>query len=246
MNTPMHARDVDQHPRSAMPLSPLDALAMTVRCKVGAPIYTCGEPARFWYRIVSGAARKCVFSRGGHRHIVDFLRAGDFFGFDARDAHPFSVEPITSGTTIVRYPRDQAERLADCDPHIARRIRELAFDATLKAQRRSALLGRATAIERVSAFLLEMVDGHAGGACGVVLLPSRYDIADYLSLAMETVSRVLTCLRERGVIRFAAVRSVQICNRKALERTRGAMGSPEVWAPHTPSPQDELQIYVDQ
>jgi CRP-like cAMP-binding protein len=239
MNTPMHASDVDQHPRSALPLSPLDTLAMTVRCKVGAPIYTSGEPARFWYRIVAGAARKCVFSRGGHRHIVDFLRPGDFFGFDARDTHPFSVEPITSGTTVARYPRDQAERLADCDPHVARRIRELAFDATLKAQRRSALLGRATAIERVSAFLLEMVDGQVSGACGVVLLPSRYDIADYLSLAMETVSRVLTCLRERGVIRFAAVRSVQICNRKALERARGSMGSPEVWAPHIRSPGDE-------
>ncbi len=228
MNTPMHARDVDQHPRSTKPLDPLDALATTVRCKVGAPIYTCGEPARFWYRIVAGAARKCVFSRGGDRHIVDFLRPGDLFGFDAGDTHPFSVEPIAPGTTVARYPRNQAERLVECDPRIARRIRELAFDATLKAQRRSALIGRATAMERVSTFLLEMVDRHPGGACDVVLLPSRYDIADYLSLAMETVSRVLTSLRERGVIRFAAIRSVQICNRKALERARGGMDSASV------------------
>src|SRR5512147_1024531 len=100
MNTPMHARDVDQHPRPTKPLDPLDALAMTVRCKVGAPIYTCGEPARFWYRIVAGAARQCVFGRRGHRHIVDFLRPGDLFGFDARDTHPFSVEPIAVGTTV--------------------------------------------------------------------------------------------------------------------------------------------------
>jgi hypothetical protein len=170
------------------------------------------------------------------------LRPGDLFGFDARDIHAFSAEPIAPGTTIARYPRSQAERLVDGDPHVARRIRELAFDSALRAKRRSALIGRATAMERVSAFLLEMVDGHPGGACAVVLLPSRHDIADYLSLAMETVSRVLTCLRVRGVIRFAAIRSVQICNRKALERARGAMGAPEVWAPHTGSPPDELQI----
>lgn len=242
MNTPMHVSDVDQHSRVAMPLAPLDALAMTVRYKVGAPIYTCGEPARFWYRIVAGAARQCVFSRAGDRHIVDFLRPGDLFGFDARDIHPFSAEPIAAGTTVARYPRNQAERLVDCDPHVARRIRELAFDSALRAKRRSALMGRATAVERVSTFLLEMEDGHPGGACDVVILPSRHDIADYLSLAMETVSRVLTCLRARGVIRFAAIRRVQICNRKALERARRATGTPEVWAPHTQSPRDELQI----
>jgi CRP-like cAMP-binding protein len=178
MNTPMHARDVDQHPRSTMTLAPLDALAMTIRCKIGAPIYTCGEPARFWYRIATGAARQCVFSRRGYRHIVDFLRPGDLFGFDARDTYQFSVEPIAAGTTVARYPRTQAERLVDCDPLVARRIRELAFDSALRAKRRSALIGRATAVERVSTFLLETVDRHPGGACGVVLLPSRYDIAD--------------------------------------------------------------------
>lgn len=232
----MHARNVDQQPRCTMPLAALDALAMTIRCKIGAPIYTCGEPARFWYRIVTGAARQCVFSRRGYRHIVDFLRPGDLFGLDARDTYQFSVEPIAAGTTVARYPRSQAERLVDCDPLVARRIRELAFDSSLRAKRRAALIARATALERVSTFLLEMVDEHPGEAGAVVLLPSRHDMGDYLSLAMETVSRVLTCLRERGVIRFTAIRCVQICNRKALERARGVMGTPEVYAPHTGSP----------
>ena len=63
MNRPMHASDVDQHSRVAVPLAPLDAQAMTVRCNIGAPIHTCGEPDRFWYRIVAGAVRQCVFSQ---------------------------------------------------------------------------------------------------------------------------------------------------------------------------------------
>jgi CRP-like cAMP-binding protein len=197
MNRPMHASDVDQHSRVAVPLAPLDAQAMTVRCKIGTPIYTCGEPDRFWYRIVAGAVRQCVFSRRGYRHSVDFPRPGDLFGLDAPDTHQFSVESIAAGPTVARYPRSQAERLVDCGPLLARRIHELTFDSALRAKRRAALIGRATALERISTFLLEMVDGHPGEACGVVLLPSRHDIADYLSLAIKTLSRVLTCLCAR-------------------------------------------------
>jgi CRP-like cAMP-binding protein len=90
---------------------------------------------------------------------------------------------------------DQHSRVAL--PLLARRIHELTFDSALRAKRRAALIGRATALERISTFLLEMVDGHPGEACGVVLLPSRHDIADYLSLAIKTLSRVLTCLCAR-------------------------------------------------
>jgi hypothetical protein len=81
-----------------------------------APISTCGEPDRFLYRVVAGAVRQCVFSGRGHRHIVDFLRPGDLFGFDARDTHQFSVEPIAAGTTVARFPRNQAERLVNSNP----------------------------------------------------------------------------------------------------------------------------------
>jgi CRP-like cAMP-binding protein len=111
MNTPMHARDVDQQLRFTMSLGPLDELATTVRYKVGAPIYTCGEPARFWYRIVAGAARQCAFSRGGHRHIVDFLRPGDLFGFDARETHPFSNCLRHDGRALPEKPGGASRRL---------------------------------------------------------------------------------------------------------------------------------------
>jgi CRP/FNR family nitrogen fixation transcriptional regulator len=101
------------------------------------------------------------------------------------------------------------------------------------------ILGRASALEKVSTFLLEMADRFGAGSASAVTLPmSRYDIADYLAMAVETVSRALTNLRERGVIRFAAVRSVQICSRDALER---AFRSPheqertdQVWAMGAP------------
>jgi CRP/FNR family nitrogen fixation transcriptional regulator len=81
------------------------------------------------------------------------------------------------------------------------------------------ILGRATALEKVSSFLLEMVDRFRTRPVGpVTLAMSRYDIADYLAMAVETVSRALTTLREKGVIQFESVRCVQIRDRGSLER----------------------------
>jgi CRP-like cAMP-binding protein len=209
--------------RSARPISPrslgsLEDLAIVTRFKRGQGIYLCEDAAGFWYRIITGAGRKCVFTLDGNRQIVDFLRPGDLFGVDEGEIHQFSVEAIVAGAKIARYPRYRAELLADSDPQVARRIRELAFESVSRVHRRMVILGRASALEKVSTFLLEMTDRFGAGSSSAVTLPmSRYDIADYLAMAVETVSRALTNLRERGVIQFSAVRCVQICDRDALD-----------------------------
>src|SRR5580700_3932094 len=203
----------------ASPLGSLESMSSIARFSPGDLIYLRGDPADFWYLILSGACRKCAYGFDGSRQIVDFLRPGDLFGYDAQDVHSFSAEAIVSGTTVARYPRRSAERVADSDPQVARRIRELAFGSVHRVQRRLLILGRATALEKVSSFLLEMVDRFRTRPVGPVTLPmSRYDIADYLAMAVETVSRALTHLRERGVIQFDSVRCLQIRDRESLER----------------------------
>ena len=203
----------------ASPLGSLESMSSIARFAPGDLIYLSGDPADFWYRILSGACRKCAYGLDGSRQIVDFLRPGDLFGYSAQDVHSFSAEAIVSGTTVARYPRRSAERVADSDPHVARRVRELAFGSVLRAQRRLLILGRATALEKVSSFLLEMVDRFRTRPVGPVTLPmSRYDIADYLAMAAETVSRALTNLREGGVIRFDSVRCLQIRDLESLEK----------------------------
>jgi CRP/FNR family transcriptional regulator, nitrogen fixation regulation protein len=215
----------------ASPLGSLEELSTVARFASGEPIYLNGDPAEFWYRILSGASRKCAFTHGGSRQIVDFLRPGDLFGYDAQDVHSFSVEAIVSGTTVARYPRRGAERVADSDPQVARRVRELIFDSVYRVQRRMLILGRrATALEKVSSFLLDMADRFRARSVGAVTLPmSRCDIADYLAMAAETVSRALTNLREVGVIRFDSVRCLQIRDRESLEKVcespRSEMGT---------------------
>ena len=206
-------------PELASPLGSLESMSTVAQFAPGDLIYLSGDPADFWYRLLSGACRKCAYVLDGSRQIVDFLRPGDLFGYDAQDVHSFSVEAMVSGTTVARYPRRSAERVADFDPQVARRIRELAFGSVLRVQRRLLILGRATALEKVSSFLLEMVDRFRTSPVGPVTLPmSRYDIADYLAMAAETVSRALTNLRERGVIRFDSVRCLQIPDRESLEK----------------------------
>jgi CRP/FNR family nitrogen fixation transcriptional regulator len=120
------------------------------------------------------------------------------------------------------------ERLADFDPRVGRLIREAAFEAISRSQARMLILGRMNALEKVGAFLIEMAErSRAGGREGILLLMSRYDIADYLGLAAETVSRALSDLRQSGVIRLEGTHRVRILDRAALEHGDGAQEPPD-------------------
>lgn len=198
--------------------SPLAQLATVVRCDAGDVIYDRQDQTQYWYRIVFGAARKCSIMTDGRRQILDFLVPGDLFGFGARGIHHFSSEVITPGTTIARYPRRGTEELAARDLQVAHWLRERAFQSITRLQARTLILGRTSALARVSAFLLEWADRSDEPAGGAISLPmSRYDIADYLGLAVETVSRALTVLRTRQVITFRSTRRLSIDDRRALE-----------------------------
>ena len=119
---------------------------------------------------------------------------------------------------MVRFQRHQMESLMESDPHFARRVREIAFASIDRMQLRTILLGRSRALERVSGFLIEMASRAQLETEGLVGLPmSRYDIADYLAIAVETVSRSLTTLRSEQVIAFLDTRHFRIVNRQALE-----------------------------
>jgi CRP-like cAMP-binding protein len=213
-------------------LGALERLAFFSEYEIGESVYRCNDPIEYWYRVVRGAARKSALSCDGRRHIVDFLMPGDFFGFGFSRARHFCVESLFPGTVIARYPRVGAERLADSDPQIARTIRELAFESIARLQRRMVILGRSSALERVGAFLLEMADRSRNPANQTVFLPmSRYDIADYVGLAVETVSRALTVLRDRHAIVFRSVRQVFISERSALEELAERLTEPGAHSP---------------
>jgi CRP/FNR family nitrogen fixation transcriptional regulator len=200
------------------PLKSLDQLAITAPCHHGQEICSQGGPADYWYCIISGAARRCVIRLDGRRQIVDLLLPGDLFGFTSADEYDCTVEAIAEGTVVAAYPRRRVETLADSDPQLAREIRQVAFLALARLQAQLLILGRITALGKVSSFIVEMATRLSAGRGNTVALPmSRYDIADYLAVSVETVSRALTDLKHRGVIQLSGTRIVRIVDRDALE-----------------------------
>jgi len=202
---------------NSRPPNVMESLGTLRRYGVDQTVYCPYEATDYWYQLIGGAARKCTQMSDGRRQIVDFLLPGDLFGFHAGARHDCSVECVVPNTTVVRYQRPRMESLMESDPQLARRVREIAFESIDRMQSRTILLGCGRALERVGGFLLEMADRRIETDGTVALPMSRYDIADYLAIAVETVSRSLTTLRSRQVIAFFDTRHFRIVNRKALE-----------------------------
>jgi len=186
-------------PANASFLAPLEARALTVRADRDEEIVAQEDPATYCYLVVSGCMRTTRLMEDGRRQVGEFLFAGDLFGWEALDRHDFGAEAVTQ-VTLRRYPRRDLENLADHDRDVARRLREFSSRRLRAGREHMLLLGRKTAVERVAAFLLEM--DCRTGADKMSLPMTRRDIADYLGLTFETVSRALSRLRKAGVLTF--------------------------------------------
>jgi CRP-like cAMP-binding protein len=192
-----------------------------------APLYQEGDAAKNWYRLVSGTMRVFRVLRDGRRHISDLVFPGQFFGFEPGATHHQGAEAVEPAS-VLAYSCERIEQRNAQDPVARQAIRELLMERLAAAQERIMLLGRLNATGRLAAFLLTMAQrtskagpfGRAGAH--VADLPmSRVDIADYLGLTVETVSRLFTALRCRGAIRLPTANRVEIVDADALERACG-------------------------
>lgn len=177
-----------------------------------------GAAPDYLFNIVSGAVKLFKLLADGRRQIVGFLTVGDFVGFGRPDAAPASAEAITA-VRLCRFERSRFQVLLDAHPGLERRLLAVASDEIAAGQEHMMLLGRLTATERVARFLLARADSsrRVGGSDEGFGLPmSRGDIADYLGLTTETVSRVFTQLRHKRLIEYGAARHVVLLDRPAL------------------------------
>jgi CRP-like cAMP-binding protein len=178
-------------------------------------IYGEGENAEFVYRIVSGAVRTCKILADGRRQINAFHLAGDLFGFEPGEAHRLTAEAIVD-TKVHLFRRRQVQDLANRNVEAARRLWNATLQNLEDAEDHMLLLGRRTALERVAAFLLS-IEKRLGGKRSVDLPMSRRDIADYLGLTIETVSRSMTQLQNKRAIALSGARhlvvDMQVMNR---------------------------------
>ncbi len=174
----------------------------------GTEIYGEKEPADYIYQITAGAVRSYKLLSDGRRQIGAFHLVGDVFGLENGSFHRFTAEAIVD-TSVRLIRRGSLERVAEADVSIARDLLYMTTDNLQHAEDHMLLLGRKTSLERVVAFLLEM-DGRLTAA-GIMVLPMcRRDIADYLGLTLETVSRALSKLHEDGILGFLGKNQRQI------------------------------------
>ena len=176
-------------------------------------IYAQGEGVGSWYKVIVGTVRITKLRSDGRRHIAEFCFSGDAFGLDGAAERDFSAEAVEDAT-VMRYPRSATEKLIDANPAVARLMRDMTLKTLAAAQSRLALLGRMTACERVVSFLLELSERNDDEK-HVELVMGRCDIADYLGLTVETVCRVLSDLKRRGVIEVSP-HSVTLLDRFTL------------------------------
>ena len=166
----------------------------------GIEIYGEAEPADYIYQVIEGAVRSHKLLSDGRRQISAFHLVGDIFGLENGNFHRFTAEAIVD-TTVRFMKRESLERVAKTNSAIIRNMLRMTTDNLQHAENHMLLLGRKTSLERVAAFLLEM--DRRLPAAGVMALPmSRRDIADYLGLTLETVSRALSSLRRKGFLKF--------------------------------------------
>ncbi len=180
-----------------------------------AEIYGENERADYLYKVISGSVRTYKVLNDGRRQIGAFYLPGDLFGLEIGDEHSFSAEAITDCKVLV-IKRNALVALAAHDHDVAHKLWTMTAGELQRAQGHIMLLIK-TAQERVAGFLLEM--SARGSAGNEVELPmSRQDIADYLGLTIETVSRTLTQLENAATIAVPSSRRIVLRNRGALSR----------------------------
>ncbi len=196
----------------------IDMMGAAMPFARNAEIYGENEPADYLYKVVSGAVRTYKVLADGRRQVGAFYLPGDIFGLETGNEHTSSAEAITNAKVLV-VKRSALMALAGRDNEVARELWTVTGRELRRVQDQILLLIK-TAKERVGGFLLDMaIRGAAGNQ--VELPMSRQDIADYLGLTIETVSRTLSDLESAAAIELPSSRRIVLRNRAALGLPNG-------------------------
>ncbi len=201
-------------------LRDLEQIGHRLQYRPNEPVFTQEEIVSSCYNVLEGVMRLYKLLPDGRRQIVGFALPGDFLGLSAAERYAISADAV--GLVVVcRFVKRLFARFAENRPNLLRRINELSTRELSAAQEQIVLLGRRSAEEKVASFLIKWRDRLAqiGPATTITPLPmSRLDIADYLGLTIETVSRTFTKLERDGVIEImhGGIRLANVARAEAL------------------------------
>lgn len=191
-------------------------LESKVTLRNGETLFEEGDSSEYFYKLISGSIRLVKILADGHRQICDFHLAGDLVGFSNREQHEFSGEAIAD-CVLLRYRRRDVDTLIKSDPGFARELQELTAKGLDSAYAHLVRLCHRSAHDRVARFLISMAERTHSRDGWIELPMSRCDIADYLGMAHETVSRAFTQLKKTGCIVEPTLNRVKLVNQVALE-----------------------------
>lgn len=195
----------------------LAAISSLQRKAPGETLFSEGDETNCVYEIVRGMLRLVKLLPDGRRQITGFLSPGQLLGLAPEGTHVYTAEAVTE-VTLCRYGIAAFERLLDEVPGFAKRLLAVTSHELRAAQDQMLLLGRKTAIEKVASFLLMIAKQQdADGMREVDVQMTRSDIADYLGVTIETVSRTLTKLKQDGLITLPTPTRMEIRNPSKLE-----------------------------
>lgn len=183
-----------------------------------------GEPLRFVSSIVAGVASLSKTLEDGRTQMVGLMLPSDFIGRPGRKEIEFDVT-ATTDITLCCFEREPFEKLVEQTPHVAHRLIELTLDELDAARDWMLLLGRKTAREKIATFVEMLVQrSHIDDVApaGKIALPmTRDQIANYLGLTLETVSRQFSALKKDGIIDFDDRKSFIVVDTAALHDATG-------------------------
>jgi len=185
--------------------SGLDALTdhsgAVVEIATHAPVYAQGDPAEHIYQVKSGCIGICSYEEEGRRLIHGFHVPGDIFGVEAGDHHASSAEAICP-TRLACWDTRQLTRSWNENPSVALAFWQWRSSQQEQTVQRLSRIAHLDGVGRVLFFLADLAR-RTGDARRIELTMSRYDIADYLGLSSETVSRIFTRMKQQGIIALA-------------------------------------------
>jgi CRP-like cAMP-binding protein len=180
-------------------------------------IFQEGDAAETLFQVDRGMVMLYQLLPDGRRQVVEFLKAGDVFGFSAAPVRDCSAETLIE-TACTAFDRAAVES----SPALAQKLSAAVFSQLCALHEHVMLLGRKSASERIASFLMRCIPGRGRGKCPgpppgddgarVPLAMTRLEIADFLGLTIETVSRVLTRLKRKGILSIRRLDEVGVCD----------------------------------
>lgn len=201
-------------------LAQLRRIGSHSRLAAGQPLFHEGDDADRVYTVTGGTLKLYKLLPDGRRQVTGFAHPGDFLGISVDGEYAFTAEAVEP-TQLCAFFGHRFDEFAEENPEMERELYRLAAHEAAAAQQQFVLLGRKTAAERLATFLLmlaQRAEEREGRLGSVIRLPmSRSDIADYLGLTKETISRVTSAMKRQRLIQLLSIDTLEIVDRRGLE-----------------------------